>query len=144
MGHGLAPLVRDDASQENLEWIDIRPTNAVIVRDAHDGIGVIDVGPDPDSPASHGLLEPNRIDALVNQIYANSDGEFTAVAEWEMRGPRHGNPRTPGQFCTRLGVGCRHLVLVRGWGIKSQRAAGHETVDAGLRIMPAERDSWKA
>lgn len=44
MGHGLAPLVRDGASQENLEWIDIRPTNAVIVRDAHDGIGVIDVG----------------------------------------------------------------------------------------------------
>jgi len=55
-------------------WIGIRPNNAVNVLDTHDGIGVIDVGPDLRSAGRHGLLEPDRIDRLVETIHGNSGG----------------------------------------------------------------------
>jgi len=58
------------------EWLKIRPRNAVTVLDTHDGIGVIDVGPDrkcPDGPL--GLLAPEEIDNLVETIHQRSNGE---------------------------------------------------------------------
>jgi sucrose phosphorylase len=58
------------------EWLKIRPSNAVTVLDTHDGIGVIDVGPDrkrPDGPP--GLLTPEEIDGLVETIHQRSNGE---------------------------------------------------------------------
>ncbi|GAA3670493.1 sucrose phosphorylase [Microbacterium marinilacus] len=58
-----------------LRWIDVRPRNAVTVLDTHDGIGVIDVGADPDDPARDGLLAPAQIDALVEGIHRNTGGE---------------------------------------------------------------------
>ena len=33
-----------------LRWLDVRPANCVTVLDTHDGIGVVDVGADPDDP----------------------------------------------------------------------------------------------
>ncbi|MEM9564127.1 MAG: sucrose phosphorylase [Actinomycetota bacterium] len=56
------------------EWLAIRPTNAVTVLDTHDGIGVIDVGRDQTDPSRPGLLAPERLDALVEEIHRRSDG----------------------------------------------------------------------
>ena len=56
-------------------WIEVRPTNAITVLDTHDGIGVIDVGPDQQDPSKPGLLTPGQIDALVERIHANTHGE---------------------------------------------------------------------
>jgi sucrose phosphorylase len=57
-----------------LSWLDTRPANCVTVLDTHDGIGVIDVGPDPTDPESQGLLRPDQIDALVEAIHQASAG----------------------------------------------------------------------
>jgi len=59
-----APLAR---------WLSISPRNAVTVLDTHDGIGVIDVGADPDG--TPGLLPPAAIDGLVERIHAMSQGQ---------------------------------------------------------------------
>ena len=58
------------------EWLKLRPSNAVTVLDTHDGIGVIDVGPNrkcPDGPL--GLLAREEIDNLVETIHQRSGGE---------------------------------------------------------------------
>jgi sucrose phosphorylase len=55
------------------EWLDIRPGNAVVVLDTHDGIGVRDVG--PDGNARPGLLSPEAIEAMVDGIASRSRGE---------------------------------------------------------------------
>lgn len=52
-------------------WLDIRPPNAVTVLDTHDGIGIIDVA---DAPGKPGFLDPDQIDALVEQVHRNSSG----------------------------------------------------------------------
>jgi len=52
-------------------WMGIRPTNAITVLDTHDGIGVIDVGPEGDEP---GLLTAEQIDDLVEGIHEHSEG----------------------------------------------------------------------
>jgi sucrose phosphorylase len=57
-------------------WIEIRPRNAVTVLDTHDGIGVIDIGPDThDREASPGLVSAAEMHALVEQIHTQSNGE---------------------------------------------------------------------
>jgi sucrose phosphorylase len=57
-------------------WIEVRPQNAVTVLDTHDGIGIIDIGADPqDREANPGLVADAEIDALVERIHANSNGE---------------------------------------------------------------------
>jgi sucrose phosphorylase len=57
-------------------WIGIRPRNAVTVLDTHDGIGVIDIGADAHNRlANPGLVADAEIDALVERIHANSNGE---------------------------------------------------------------------
>lgn len=56
------------------EWIRVRPTNCVTVLDTHDGIGVIDVGPDTIT-GRPGLLTAAQIDALVEGIHLASAGQ---------------------------------------------------------------------
>ena len=57
-------------------WIAIRPRNALTVLDTHDGIGIIDIGADAqDRDASPGLVPPAELDALVERIHANSQGQ---------------------------------------------------------------------
>ena len=57
-----------------LAWLAIRPANAVTVLDTHDGIGVIDVGPEATGQARPGLLGPGQLARLVEMIHANSGG----------------------------------------------------------------------
>lgn len=58
------------------EWLRISPRNAVTVLDTHDGVGVIDVGPDRKSPdGPPGLLTAEEIDALVESIHQRSAGQ---------------------------------------------------------------------
>jgi len=54
-------------------WLAVSPRNAVTVLDTHDGIGVIDVG--ADASGAPGLLPPDAIDQLVEQMHANSGGQ---------------------------------------------------------------------
>lgn len=57
-------------------WLEISPRNCITVLDTHDGIGVIDVGPDRrGAEILPGLLTAEEIDALVDTIHARSNGE---------------------------------------------------------------------
>jgi len=57
-------------------WLSISPRNCVTVLDTHDGIGVIDVGPDRmGAKILPGLLTAGEIDHLVETIHARSNGE---------------------------------------------------------------------
>jgi sucrose phosphorylase len=57
-------------------WIGIRPSNALTVLDTHDGIGIIDIGADASDRSRHpGLVPPAELDALVETIHANSQGQ---------------------------------------------------------------------
>jgi sucrose phosphorylase len=57
------------------QWLEISPRNAVTVLDTHDGIGVLDVGPDPRSPdGPPGLLSLKEINDLVETIHERSNG----------------------------------------------------------------------
>jgi sucrose phosphorylase len=74
----LHALYTGDASALR-RWCEIRPTNAVTVLDTHDGIGVVDVGPDAGARGSQaaehlGLLDADAIDELVEGIHAASGG----------------------------------------------------------------------
>ncbi|WP_296048669.1 sucrose phosphorylase [uncultured Alteromonas sp.] len=53
-------------------WLKISPRNCVTVLDTHDGIGIVDVGPEGDKP---GLLDAQQIDALVEKVHDNSNGQ---------------------------------------------------------------------
>ncbi len=56
-------------------WFEVRPHDPVTVLDTHDGIGVIDVGPDTaDVTANPGLLDATEIDHLVEGIHEHSRG----------------------------------------------------------------------
>lgn len=56
------------------EWVRIRPTNAVTVLDTHDGIGIIDAGPDTaDRDGRPGLVPAGELDALVELIHERTD-----------------------------------------------------------------------
>jgi sucrose phosphorylase len=55
-------------------WLQIRPARCITVLDTHDGIGVVDVGSDPDDRSRPGLLTPSQIDALVEAMHNNSGG----------------------------------------------------------------------
>ena len=57
-------------------WINIRPANALTVLDTHDGIGVIDIGADAaDRAGLPGLVSPQELDALVQEIHQRSGGQ---------------------------------------------------------------------
>jgi sucrose phosphorylase len=74
----LPPLVLHGLYTGNAErlrrWFEIRPHNAVTVLDTHDGIGVIDVGPDTSNVSHLGLLDAEEIDELVEGIHEHSHG----------------------------------------------------------------------
>ncbi len=58
------------------QWLEISPRNAITVLDTHDGIGVIDVGADnTDSQSRPGIIPPEELDALVEKIHKNSNGQ---------------------------------------------------------------------
>ena len=58
------------------QWLAISPRNAITLLDTHDGIGVIDVGADDADPREHpGLIPPEELDALVERIHMNSNGQ---------------------------------------------------------------------
>jgi len=63
-------------------WLEVRPVNAVTVLDTHDGIGVIDVGPDPMADGRPGLLTPAQVDALVDGIHQRSGGQSRQATGW--------------------------------------------------------------
>ncbi len=63
-------------------WLAVRPTNAVTVLDTHDGIGVIDVGPDQMGDGRPGLLTPAQVDALVEGIHERSGGQSRQATGW--------------------------------------------------------------
>jgi sucrose phosphorylase len=76
----LPPLVLHALYTRNAErlkhWLTISPRNCVTVLDTHDGIGVIDVGPDRrGTELLPGLLAAEEIDNLVETIHARSNGE---------------------------------------------------------------------
>lgn len=57
------------------DWLAISPRNCITVLDTHDGIGVIDVGPDRRSADIRpGLLTSEEIDSLVETIHARGNG----------------------------------------------------------------------
>jgi len=56
------------------QWCEVRPHNTVTVLDTHDGIGVIDVGPETTDVQHQGLLDAHEIDDLVEGIHAHSHG----------------------------------------------------------------------
>ena len=64
-----APLAR---------WIAERPENAVTVLDTHDGIGIVDVGPDP-ATGEPGLLDAAQLDLLVEAIHDATGGQSRAA-----------------------------------------------------------------
>ena len=73
----LPPLVLHAAHSGDheplLRWLEVRPANAVTVLDTHDGIGIVDVGSDPDSGEA-GLLNDEQLDALVESIHDATGG----------------------------------------------------------------------
>ncbi|WP_130175923.1 sucrose phosphorylase [Cryobacterium sp. SO1] len=73
----LPPLVLHAAHSGDheplLRWLEVRPTNAVTVLDTHDGIGIVDVGSDPDTGEA-GLLDDQQLDALVESIHDATGG----------------------------------------------------------------------
>ena len=58
------------------QWLEISPRNAITVLDTHDGIGVIDIGADAtDFERRPGLVPTEELDALVEKIHTNSNGQ---------------------------------------------------------------------
>jgi sucrose phosphorylase len=79
----LPPLVLDALftgdARPLKHWIGLRPDNSINVLDTHDGIGVIDIGPDPRDASRPGLLPPDRIHDLVEGIHDRSRGTSRAA-----------------------------------------------------------------
>ncbi|MGN6200733.1 alpha-amylase family glycosyl hydrolase [Humibacter sp.] len=59
-----------------VEWLRIRPANAVTVLDTHDGIGVIDAGPSGDLP---GLIDTDEMAAIFERARVATGGH-SAIA----------------------------------------------------------------
>lgn len=72
----LPPLILHSLFTNNVRtlvsWLMIAPRNCLTVLDTHDGIGIIDAGPQGDKP---GLLTADEIDLLVETIHINSHGQ---------------------------------------------------------------------
>jgi sucrose phosphorylase len=76
----LPPLVLHTLFKGNArrlkDWLAIRPRNCFTVLDTHDGIGIIDAGPDPEPPGWRpGLVSPEELASIVERIHANSNGQ---------------------------------------------------------------------
>jgi sucrose phosphorylase len=76
----LAPLLLHSlgtgTSDRLVEWLRIRPDNAVTVLDTHDGIGVIDAGPSGDLP---GLIDHDEMAAIFERARLATNGH-SAIA----------------------------------------------------------------
>ncbi|NNC97247.1 MAG: sucrose phosphorylase [Gammaproteobacteria bacterium] len=59
------------------KWLEISPRNCITVLDTHDGIGVIDAGPEEDKP---GLLSEDDIQSLIEQVHSNTKGQSKAAS----------------------------------------------------------------
>ncbi len=74
----LPPLVLHAIHRGDVEpllgWLAIRPENCVTVLDTHDGIGIVDVGPDPTDHSRPGLLTQAQLGDLVDDIHHASRG----------------------------------------------------------------------
>ena len=74
----LPPLILHTLFESNAaalkSWLAIAPRNAITVLDTHDGIGVMDVGPDWTDRSIPGLIAPEYVDSMVERIHENSDG----------------------------------------------------------------------
>ncbi len=72
----LPPLILHTLFTHNVDaltsWLKISPRNCLTVLDTHDGIGIIDAGPQGIKP---GLLNADEIDQLVETIHKNSQGQ---------------------------------------------------------------------
>lgn len=72
----LPPLILHSLFKQNIDalvaWLDVSPRNCLTVLDTHDGIGIIDAGPQGDKP---GLLNAQEVDQLVEKIHDNSQGK---------------------------------------------------------------------
>ena len=55
-------------------WLKIRPHNAITVLDTHDGIGIIDIGPDQKNFNRKGLIPDEDVDFLVHEMHRRSGG----------------------------------------------------------------------
>lgn len=55
-----------------LHWLRVRPNNAITVLDTHDGIGVVDVG--PDEHEGRGLLTSDQLFHLVQTMHRKTKG----------------------------------------------------------------------
>ena len=64
------------------DWLAIRPANAITVLDTHDGIGVVDVGPDSAPERGPGLLTPEQLSDLVEGIHTRSGGASRRATGW--------------------------------------------------------------
>ena len=53
-------------------WLEVSPHNVITVLDTHDGIGIVDAGPEGDRG---GILSGSAIDRLVEGIHAATNGE---------------------------------------------------------------------
>ncbi|KJY81845.1 sucrose phosphorylase [Vibrio galatheae] len=72
----LPPLVLYALSANNfdplIEWLEVAPRNCLTVLDTHDGIGIIDAGPEG---SKSGLLNAEQLNQLVETIHTNSKDE---------------------------------------------------------------------
>ena len=67
----LHALYRSDARPLK-DWLAIAPRNCVTVLDTHDGIGIVDVGPEGNRP---GLLGNEQLSELVEAIHRKTQGD---------------------------------------------------------------------
>jgi len=76
----LPPLVLHTLFKGNArrlkDWLGVRPRNCLTVLDTHDGIGIIDIGADPEAPESRpGLVSAQELSDIVERIHENSKGD---------------------------------------------------------------------
>lgn len=91
-----------------VDWLRIRPANAVTVLDTHDGIGVIDAGPSGDRP---GLIDHDEMAAIFERARIATDGHSaiaSVVPAW-MRLPHQINAT----FFSVLGADATAYLLAR-------------------------------
>ena len=72
----LPPLVlhalHEGTNDRLRDWLAVSPRNTVTVLDTHDGIGIVDVGPEGETA---GLLSGAELDRLVERIHESSGGQ---------------------------------------------------------------------
>ena len=95
-------------SDRLLEWLRIRPRNAITVLDTHDGIGIIDAGPAGDLP---GLIDEAEMAAIFERAAVATRGHSTiasVIPAW-MSLPHQINAT----FFSALGADANRYLLAR-------------------------------